>query len=77
MCSGDFNMEMKRIGPVENVVGEELIRYTYTPVDTVKKTNDNLVLYFKSGEVLFISSVRAMNPDRSVLFLSPVDENVH
>ena len=63
-----------KIGPLENIVGEEVIGYNLTPPDHEKKLNGNLVLGFKSGKTLFISPVCATGGG-STLFFSPEDEN--
>ena len=64
-----------KIGPVENIIGEKVTGYAYTPVNEIKKTNDNLVLNFKSGKKLFVSSLMAKDKSASCLFFSPEDEN--
>ena len=68
-----------KMGPIENLVGEEVVKCTYhLPVENgCKRVNDNLVLEFKSGRRVFISSLMAtiLDSDTSVLFFSPEDEN--
>ena len=63
-----------KIGPLENIVGEEIVSYNLTSPDHKKKLNGNLVLGFKSGKTLFISSISTTDGE-SALFFSPEDEN--
>lgn len=65
-----------KIKPIDEIIGEKVMDYKHTPIDTAKKTSDNLVLTFESGKKLFVSSMINERDQTSVLFFSPVDENV-
>jgi len=44
--------DMVKLGPLENIIGEEISGYKFIPADHVKKTNDRIFLKFKSGKKL-------------------------
>lgn len=49
---GEIVMETK-IGPLENIIGEEILGYKKIPVDHTNGVNSQIILEFKSGKKIF------------------------
>lgn len=65
---------MAKIGPLENIIGEEISGYEVIPVDKANKVNDQLILEFKSGKKLLLGFMCIKESDstcRPSYFLGP------